>query len=174
MDLASRIRDIPDFPKPGIHFKDISPLLADPQALAHVIDLLAEPFLPGGTGGAIDVVAAAEARGFIFAAPVALRLKKPLVLLRKPNKLPHTTHSVRYDLEYGQAELHMHTDALAPGQRVLLLDDVLATGGTMLAAAELVRLAGAVVAAYSFVIELSFLEGRDRLAPHAVHTLLRS
>ena len=173
MDLASRIRDIPDFPKPGILFKDISPLLADPQALAHVIDLLAEPFCPGGPGGAIDVVAAAEARGFIFAAPVALRLKKPLVLLRKPNKLPHTTHSVRYDLEYGQAELHMHTDALAPGQRVLLLDDVLATGGTMLAAAELVRLAGAVVAAYSFVIELSFLEGRARLAPHAVHTLLR-
>ena len=169
MDLASRIRDIPDFPKPGILFKDISPLLADPQALAHVIDLLAEPFLPGGTGGAIDGVAAAEARGVIFAAPVALRLKKPLVLLRKPN----TTHSVRYDLEYGQAELHMHTDALAPGQRVLLLDDVLATGGTMLAAAELVRLAGAVVAAYSFVIELSFLEGRARLAPHAVHTLLR-
>jgi len=170
MDLASRIRDIPDFPKPGILFKDISPLLGDPAALRHCCERMAEPFRK--TGQTVDAVAAAEARGFIFAAPVALLLDKPLVLLRKPNKLPHTTHAVKYDLEYGQAELHMHTDSLAPGQRVLLIDDVLATGGTMAAAAELVGRAGATVAAYSFVIELSFLEGRRRLHGHPVHSLL--
>lgn len=170
MDLASRIRDIPDFPKPGILFKDISPLLADPEALGQAVRDMAEPFQkPGNT---VDAVAAAEARGFIFAAPVALLLKKPLVLLRKPNKLPHTTHSVRYDLEYGQAELHMHTDALQKDQKVLLIDDVLATGGTMAAAAELVRRAGAKVAAYAFVLELSFLEGKKRLDGHPVHSLL--
>lgn len=170
MDLASRIRDIPDFPKPGILFKDISPLLADPEALGQAVRDMAEPFLkPGNT---VDAVAAAEARGFIFAAPVALLLKKPLVLLRKTNKLPHTTHSVRYDLEYGQAELHMHTDALHKDQKVLLIDDVLATGGTMAAAAELVRRAGAKVAAYAFVLELSFLEGKKRLDGHPVHSLL--
>ena len=170
MDLASRIRDIADFPKPGILFKDISPLLGDPEALQYCCKQMAAPFkMPGNE---VDAVAAAEARGFIFAAPVALMLKKPLVLLRKPNKLPHTTHAVKYDLEYGHAELHMHTDALVAGQKVLLIDDVLATGGTMAAAAELVERAGARVAAYSFVMELAFLEGRKRLHGHLVHSLL--
>src|SRR4051794_39131696 len=116
MDLSSYIRDIPDFPKPGILFKDITPLLAEPRAFQHVIDLFAERY----QSQPIDVIAAAEARGFLFAAPLALRLNKPFVPLRKPGKLPHATHALAYDLEYGTAELHMHIDAVRPGARVLL------------------------------------------------------
>lgn len=129
MDLSRCIRDIPDFPKPGILFKDITPLLADPTAFQHSIDLLSIRY----AGEPIDAIAAVEARGFLFAAPLALKLHKPLVPLRKPGKLPYRTYSLKYDLEYGSAELHMHVDGIAKGNRVLLVDDLLATGGTMAA-----------------------------------------
>ena len=127
MNLAHYIRDIPDFPKPGIIFKDITPLLAMPPAFQYAIDCLADHY----PADEVDVVAAAEARGFLFAAPLALQLSKPLVPLRKPGKLPYRTHSFQYDLEYGSAELQVHTDGVTTGARVLLVDDVLATGGTM-------------------------------------------
>jgi adenine phosphoribosyltransferase len=169
MDLANFIRDIPDFPKPGILFKDITPLLAEPRAFAEAVDRLADHYPPGE----VDVVAAAEARGFLFAAPLALRLRKPFVPLRKPGKLPHQTHALRYDLEYGSAELQVHIDAVTPGARVLLVDDVLATGGTMAAACRLVDKAGGRVLGCAFLIELTFLGGRDKLRPHEVFSLLR-
>jgi adenine phosphoribosyltransferase len=169
MDLAQYIRDIPDFPKPGILFKDITPLLASPEAFAHTIDLLAERY--GGQG--IDSVAAAEARGFLFAAPLALALHKPLIPLRKPGKLPYKTHALKYELEYGSAELHMHIDGINPGARVLLLDDLLATGGTMQAACCLIEKAGGKVAGCAFVVELTFLKGREKLQPHEVFSLIR-
>jgi adenine phosphoribosyltransferase len=169
MDLARYIRDIPDFPRPGIVFKDITPLLAEPRAFQYSIDRLAERY---GTGD-VDVVAAAEARGFLFAAPLALRLARPLVPLRKPGKLPHKTHALRYELEYGSAELQVHIDAVAPGARVLLIDDLLATGGTMEAACQLIRKAGGAVAGCAFLVELTFLGGRDRLRPHEVFSLVQ-
>jgi adenine phosphoribosyltransferase len=168
MDLASYIRDIPDFPKPGILFKDITPLLAEPRAYAEAIDRLGVHFRPED----LDVVAAAEARGFLFAAPLALRLQKPFVPLRKPGKLPHKTHALRYELEYGSAELQVHIDAVTPGARVLLVDDLLATGGTMAAACQLVEKAGGHVHACAFLIELTFLAGRERLRPHEVFSVL--
>src|SRR6187401_565422 len=133
MDLTAYIRDIPDFPKPGVLFKDITPLLADPVAFRHAIDRWGVEF----DGRPIDAIAAAEARGFLFAAPLALRLHKPLVPLRKPGKLPYRTYSLKYDLEYGSAELHMHVDGVAEGARVLMIDDLLATGGTMAAGCKL-------------------------------------
>src|SRR5205823_7828264 len=142
MDLSQYIRDIPDFPKPGILFKDITPLLADPPAFAESVRRLAERY----SQSPIDAIAAAEARGFLFAAPLALQLRKPLVPLRKPGKLPHRTYSLKYELEYGSAELHVHIDGIVPGARVLLLDDVLATGGTMQAGCQLVQKAGGIVA----------------------------
>jgi adenine phosphoribosyltransferase len=169
MDLARYIRDIPDFPRPGIVFKDITPLLAEPRAFQYAIDRMVERY---GTGG-VDVVAAAEARGFLFAAPLALRLARPLVPLRKPGKLPHQTHALRYDLEYGSAELQVHIDAVAPGARVLLVDDLLATGGTMEAACQLIRKAGGGVVGCAFLVELTFLGGRDRLRPYEVFSLVQ-
>jgi adenine phosphoribosyltransferase len=168
MDLDSYIRDIPDFPRPGILFKDITPLLAEPRAYAHAVERLTDHYRPAD----VDVVAAAEARGFLFAAPMALRLARPFVPLRKPGKLPHSTHSLRYELEYGSAELHVHIDAVKPGSRVLVVDDLLATGGTVAAACGLVEKAGGRVAGCAFLIELTFLRGRDRLAPHEVFSLL--
>ena len=168
MDLRAYIRDVPDFPKPGVLFKDITPLLGSPAAFGFAIERLAEQYAAAG----IDAVAAAEARGFVFAAPLALALNKPLVLLRKPGKLPGATHSFKYDLEYGSAELHVLTDSIAPGARVLLLDDVLATGGTMAAACQLVTRAGGTVAGCAFLIELAFLNGRALLAGHALFSLL--
>ena len=168
MDLRQYIRDIPDFPKPGIRFKDITPLLADPGAFAAAVAGLAEHYDPAG----IDAIAAAEARGFLFAAPLAIRLGLPLIPLRKPGKLPYKTHSLKYDLEYGSAELNMHVDAFKPGARVLLVDDLLATGGTMLAAAGLIEKGGGVVAGYAFLVELAFLEGRKKLAPHDIYRIL--
>ncbi len=168
MDLTKYIRDIPDFPKPGILFKDITPLLAEPAALQYAIDRFAEHYPAQG----VDAVAAAEARGFLFAAPLALLLKKPLVPLRKPGKLPYQTHTLAYDLEYGQAELQIHIDAVKAGTRVLLVDDLLATGGTMQAGCRLVEKAGGVVIGCAFLIELAFLKGRERLAPHAIFSLL--
>jgi adenine phosphoribosyltransferase len=168
MDLATYIRDIPDFPRPGIQFKDITPLLAEPPAFAESIRRLADY----GRAKEPDAIAAAEARGFLFAAPLALELQKPLVPLRKPGKLPYRTYSLKYDLEYGSAELHVHVDGIDPGSRVLLIDDVLATGGTMKAAIELVRQAGGDPIGCAFLMELAFLEGRARLEPVEVYSVL--
>lgn len=168
MDLAAHIRDVPDFPKPGVLFKDITPLLAHPPAFAAAVAGMAGYAANKG----VDVIAAAEARGFLFAAPLAYKLGKPLVPLRKPGKLPYKTHSYKYDLEYGSAELHMHVDGVRPGARVLVVDDVLATGGTMAAAAKLIEAAGGAVAGCLFLIELAFLKGRDRLAEYDVHSLI--
>jgi adenine phosphoribosyltransferase len=168
MDLRHFIRDIPDFPKPGVLFKDITPLLADPVAFQHAVDLLAVHY----DGRTIDAIAAAEARGFLFAAPLALRLHKPLVPLRKPGKLPYRTYSLKYDLEYGSAELQMHTDGFSKGARILLVDDVLATGGTMVAGAKLVEQAGGQVMGCAFLVELAFLEGRKRLAEYEIFSLI--
>jgi adenine phosphoribosyltransferase len=168
MDLTKFIRDIPDFPKPGILFKDITPLLAEPRVFQYAIDRLSEHY----PADKIDVVAAAEARGFLLAAPLALRLTKPLVPLRKAGKLPHKTYSLRYELEYGSAELQVHIDAVPPGGRVLLIDDLLATGGTMEASCRLIDKAGGQVAACAFLLELSFLGGRARLQPHEVFSLI--
>jgi adenine phosphoribosyltransferase len=169
MDLRQYIRDIPDFPKPGILFKDITPLLADPAAFQHAIDLLSAHY----RGHSIDAIASAEARGFLFAAPLALVLKKPLVPLRKPGKLPYRTHAFSYDLEHGSAELHVHIDALLPGARVLLVDDLLATGGTVHAGCKLVEKAGGVVDSCAFLVELSFLNGREKLKPVEVFSLIQ-
>jgi adenine phosphoribosyltransferase len=169
MDLRSYIRDVPDFPKPGILFKDITPLLAHPHAFRNAIDLFLERYRLNKP----DVVASAEARGFLFAAPLALELNLPFVPLRKPGKLPYTTHSFAYELEYGKAELHLHIDAVRPGARVLLLDDLLATGGTMRAACQLVEKAGGLVQECSFLIELEFLGGRPKLLPYEVFSLLK-
>jgi len=169
MDLAQYIRDIPDFPKPGILFKDITPLLAEPAAFRQAIDQMIDYY----RGKPIDAVAAAEARGFLFAAPMALQMKKPLVPLRKPGKLPYRTYSLKYDLEYGSAELHVHVDGIGEGSRVLLIDDLLATGGTMLAGCQLVEKAGGKVAGCGFLVELAFLKGREKLRPHEVFSLIR-
>lgn len=168
MDLRPFIRDIPDFPKPGVMFKDITPLLANPTAFQQAIDLLSIHY----AGKPIDAVAAAEARGFLFAAPLALKLHKPLVPLRKPGKLPYRTYSLKYDLEYGEAELHMHVDGVEEGQRVLLVDDVLATGGTMHAGVKLIEQAGGFVMGCAFLVELSFLNGREKLDRYEVFSVL--
>lgn len=169
MELHGYIRDIPDFPKAGIVFKDITPLLANPEAFAFCIQKLAERF----RGIAIEAIAAAEARGFLVAAPLALNLKKPLVPLRKPGKLPYRTYSLKYELEYGTAELHMHIDGIAPGARVLLVDDLLATGGTVKAGCDLIERAGGVVVGCGFLVELAFLNGRDKLLPKEVFSLIQ-
>jgi adenine phosphoribosyltransferase len=168
MDLQQYIRDIPDFPKPGILFKDITPLLADPAAFQHSIDRMAEHY----RSQAVDAVAAVEARGFLFAAPLALALKKPLVPLRKPGKLPYRTYSLAYELEYGSAELHVHIDGIAHDCRVLLVDDLLATGGTMNAGCQLVEKAGGKIVSCAFLVELTFLGGREKLKPHEVFSLI--
>jgi adenine phosphoribosyltransferase len=167
-DPRDWIRDIPDFPKPGILFKDITPLLSEPKVFRSVIDRLAEQF----SRQRIDTVAAAEARGFIFGAPLALALGVSFVPIRKPGKLPYKTVSLEYALEYGTDRLEMHNDAVGPGRKVLLLDDVLATGGTMQASRDLVLQAGAEVVACAFVVELGFLNGRARLEPCEVFSLI--
>lgn len=168
MDLTRYIRDIPDFPKPGILFKDITPLLAEPPAFAEAIRRFVEQY----RSRSIDAIAAAEARGFLFAAPLALELKKPLIPLRKPGKLPYRTYSLKYELEYGSAELQMHIDSIAYGARVLLIDDLLATGGTMAAGCQLIEQAGGRIASCAFLVELSFLEGRQKLEPREVFSLI--
>jgi adenine phosphoribosyltransferase len=169
MDLANYIRDIPDFPKPGIVFKDITPLLADPAAFAESIRQLCAHY----RNRPVDAIAAAEARGFLFAAPMALELKRPLIPLRKPGKLPHRTYSLKYELEYGTAELQVHIDGVAAGQRVLLVDDLLATGGTMEAGCQLIEKAGGTVAGCAFLVELTFLKGREKLRKHDVFSLIQ-
>lgn len=169
MELAQYIRDIPDFPKPGILFKDITPLLAEPSAFHEAIDRMYRQYLDRP----IDAIAAAEARGFLFAAPLALRLQKPLIPLRKPGKLPYRTYSLKYELEYGSAELQMHSDVVKDGTKVLLVDDLLATGGTMKAGCQLIEQAGGRIAGCAFLVELSFLKGREVLHPHEVFSLIR-
>ena len=164
--IKSRIRDIADYPRPGVMFKDITPLLADPVALAAVVSALASGH------DVVDKVAGIEARGFILAAPVALQLGAGFVPVRKQGKLPGPTYAQSYDLEYGSATVEVHQDAFAPGERVLVVDDVLATGGTGSATAELVRKAGGEVAAIAVIMELSFLNGRSRLPDAAIRSLL--
>lgn len=169
--LEGLVADVPDFPKPGIMFKDITPMLADPRALALAVELMANPYR--GTG--ISAVVGAESRGFIFGTAIAQALSAGFVPIRKPGKLPRSVHGVDYQLEYGTDRLEMHTDAIRPGQRVLLVDDLLATGGTMVAACDLVKAAGAEIAAVTVFIELTGLKGAERLRGHAdrVHSVLR-
>jgi adenine phosphoribosyltransferase len=169
VDLAALIRDIPDFPKPGIGFKDITPLLADPAGLDTAVSALAEHARPLD----VDVVIAAEARGFLLGTALARELGAGFVLARKPGKLPYTTVRAEYLLEYGTDALELHTDAVASGARVLVHDDLLATGGTARALCELVEQLDGQVVGCSFLIELTFLHGRDRLAGHDVHSLVR-
>jgi adenine phosphoribosyltransferase len=169
IDLKQFIRDIPDFPKPGILFRDITPLLAHPQALRETVRRMAEPFLEKK----INAVVAAEARGFIFAAPMAIELGAGFVPVRKPGKLPFDRHSFRYDLEYGSDTLEMHVDGVPPGARVVVVDDLLATGGTVGACVKLLEKTGANIIGCTFAIELSSLGGRKAVAPHPVHSLIQ-
>ena len=168
MELESFIRDVPDFPKPGILFRDLTPILQDPVVFRSALDELQ------GVLAGLDftLLAAMESRGFNFAAPLCDRLGRGLVLLRKGGKLPRQTESVTYALEYGDATLEVHRDAAAPGDAVVILDDLLATGGTARAAGELVRKLGARVAAYVFLVELGALRGRDRLPDAPVFSLV--
>jgi adenine phosphoribosyltransferase len=166
--LRDKIRDIPDFPKPGIIFKDITPLVKDPAAIRLAIHQLLYPFL----GREITAVAGMEARGFIFGSLVAWELGIPFIPLRKPGKLPYDVQTVSYDLEYGSAELEVHIDAVDANDKVLLIDDLLATGGTAKASCELIEKLGATVVACAFVVELDFLNGREKLQGYEVHSLL--
>jgi len=166
--IEKAIRNIPDFPKPGIQFKDITPLLADARLFSGCIDLLTKEY----QAGMVDTVVGIDARGFIFAAAAALKLQAGFVPVRKKGKLPYTTHEQSYDLEYGTNTIAIHTDALKKGSRVLLIDDLLATGGTAAAAAQLVEKVGARILQINFVIELSFLKGRDRLSRYPLRSLV--
>jgi len=169
VDLASKIRDVPDFPKEGILFKDVMPLIADPEYFAESIRQLADWSRPRNP----DVVLGAEARGFIFGGALAYELGAGFVPARKPGKLPWETIEATYDLEYGTDSLQIHRDAIAEGARVIVLDDVLATGGTAKAKCELVEQLGGNVVGVVFLIELTFLNGRDRLAGYDVHSLIQ-
>ena len=166
--IAAAIRNVPDFPKPGIQFKDITPVLADPRLFAGAIDLLTEKFKPGS----VDAVVGIDARGFIFAAAAALKLHAGFVPVRKKGKLPYQTHEQDYALEYGSATIAMHVDALKPGARVLLIDDLLATGGTAAAAVALVNKFGAQILEAAFLIELKFLNGREKLKDLPVRSIV--
>jgi adenine phosphoribosyltransferase len=167
-EIERAIRNIPDFPKPGIQFKDITPVLADARLFAGAIDLLTQNFSPGS----VDAVVGIDARGFIFAAAAALKLKAGFVPVRKKGKLPHTTHEQDYALEYGSATVAMHIDALKPGDRVLLIDDLLATGGTAAAAVALIKKLGANILEAGFLIELKFLNGREKLTGCAIRSIV--
>lgn len=166
-EIKKMIRDIPDFPQPGILFRDITPLISDAHGLAAVVDQVAEPWL-----GKVDQVLGIESRGFIIGAPVAYRLGVGLTIARKPGKLPYLTVAENYELEYGSAALHVHQDALAGRSSVLIVDDLLATGGTALAAVRLVQKLGGQVTGCAFVIELAALRGRERLEPVACSSLV--
>ena len=168
MDLRRYIRDIPDFPKPGIVFKDITPLLADGPALRWTIDQLSERYR-----GTVDMVLGIESRGFIIGAALAYALGVGIAIVRKPGKLPAQTFSAQYELEYGTDILEIHRDAFGEKARVLIVDDLLATGGTATAAIRLVEHLGGEIVECAFIIELGFLHGRERLAPRPVHSLLR-
>ena len=167
-DIEKAIRNVPDFPKPGIQFKDITPVLADARLFAGSIDLLTERFKPGS----VDAVVGIDARGFIFAAAAATKLQAGFVPVRKKGKLPFQTIEQDYALEYGAATVAMHVDALKPGARVLLIDDLLATGGTSAAAAALVKKFGANILEAAFLIELKFLNGREKLKGYPVHSII--
>ncbi len=168
--LDTLIRDVPDFPKPGVVFKDITPLLADPVAFGAVVDALAVAGRDAD-GRTVDKVVGMEARGFILAAPVARALGAGFVPVRKPGKLPGDLHSLSYSLEYGEATLELHQDSIAEGERVLIVDDVLATGGTMEATRRLVEQCGGTVTAAAVLMELAFLDGRAAVGDLAVHAL---
>jgi adenine phosphoribosyltransferase len=167
-EIESAIRNVPDFPKAGIQFKDITPVLADARLFAGTIDLLVGNFKPGS----VDAVVGIDARGFIFAAAAAMKLRAGFVPVRKKGKLPYQTHEQDYALEYGLATVAMHTDALKPGTRVLLIDDLLATGGTAAAAAALVKKLGGNILEISFLIELKFLNGREKLKGCPVRSVI--
>jgi adenine phosphoribosyltransferase len=168
--LRALIRDIPDFPKPGIVFKDFTPLLADPRGLALAVEMMANPY----RGQGIEIVAGAESRGFIFGTAIAQALSAGFVPIRKPGKLPRRVHGVEYALEYGTDRLEIHAEDIRPGQRVLLVDDLLATGGTLAACAELLHKVGATIAGMTVLIELGFLRGRERVSGVGqVHAVLQ-
>jgi adenine phosphoribosyltransferase len=167
-DLARAVRNVADFPQAGIQFKDITPVLADPELFAGAIDLLTANVIPGS----VDAIVGIDARGFILGAAAALKLKTGFVPIRKKGKLPYKTFEQTYDLEYGSNTVAIHVDALKPGSRVLLVDDLLATGGTAAAAAALVKKVGAEIVEITFLIELGFLKGRDKLRGYAVRSLI--
>lgn len=169
IDLKSKIRDVPDFPKKGIIFKDITTLISDKDAFRQVIDTIFERHKNSG----IDKVLGIESRGFIFAAPVAYKLNAGLIIVRKPGKLPYKTKRREYSLEYGTDAVEIHQDAVKKGERVLLIDDLLATGGTMAAAAELVEELGGKVVEIDFVIELGFLDGVKKLSRYPVFSMIK-
>jgi adenine phosphoribosyltransferase len=168
MNLKDYIRDVPDFPKPGILFRDITPLLANPDAFREVIRRLADHY----RNRRVEIVVAAEARGFIFAAPLAIELKAGFVPVRKPGKLPFDTHAFHYELEYGTDTLELHVDGVRSGQKVLVVDDLLATGGTVEACCKLLEKAGAEIVGCAFLIALDALKGAQRVAPHQSYCLL--
>ena len=167
-DIQRAIRNVPDFPQPGIQFKDITPVLAEPALFAGCIELLTAGFQPGQ----VDTVVGIDARGFIFAAAAAYRLHAGFVPVRKKGKLPYFTHEQTYNLEYGTNTIAIHVDAIRPGARVLLMDDLLATGGTAAAAAELVKRVGGQILEISFLIELTYLKGRSRLKGYPVRSVV--
>ena len=169
MDLKKYIREVSDFPSPGISFKDITPLLKNPEAFQYILDKFSEFCL----GVGVDVVVGIEARGFLFAAPLALQLQRSFIPIRKEGKLPGHTNSISYALEYGVSTVEIHADAIASGQRVFIVDDLLATGGTMDASAKLIQRNGGYVVGYGVVIELVSLCGRDRLKEYDVLSLVR-
>lgn len=166
--LETLIRDVPDFPQPGIIFKDITPILQDPQGLREAVDAMAEPF----RGRDIDVIVGLESRGFIFGAPIAYSMGLGLALVRKQAKLPADKIHIEYDLEYGSNVFEIHRDAIQPGQRVMIVDDLLATGGTMRASIDLVERLGGEVAGLTFLVELSFLNGRQKLQNYDIHSVI--
>ena len=168
VDLKGFVREIPNFPKPGIVYRDIAPLLTDSGALKAACQAMAAPF----ADATIDVVAAAEARGFIFAVPMAIELGAGFVPIRKPGKLPFETHSHSYDLEYGSDELHVHIDGVSPGQKVVIVDDLLATGGTMQACCRLIERCDAEIVGCSFLIHLTALGGASKLEPYRIESVL--
>ena len=166
--LRAKIREVPDFPKPGILFYDITTLIREPAAFREAIDLMTEPF----RDAKIEIVVGMESRGFIFSAPMALRLEAGFVPVRKLGKLPAETISVEYELEYGTNTLEIHRDAIVPGQRVLIVDDLLATGGTVLGTIDLIEQLKGEVVGLSFLVELAFLKGRDRLDGHRINSVI--
>jgi adenine phosphoribosyltransferase len=168
MDLKSIVRDVKDFPKPGIIFKDITPLLQDPAAFRYIIDRMVDHYQKHN----IDVIAGIESRGFLFASVLAYALNKPLVVIRKKGKLPYITVSYTYQLEYGEDTIEMHQDAVPKGAKVLIVDDLLATGGTAEAATKLVEKMGGEVGEIAFIIELAFLKGREKLKNYSIFKLI--
>ncbi len=167
--LTRLIRDVPDYPKPGILFKDITPLLASPAGLSMAVEYLTQPY----RGVGVDIVVGAESRGFIFGTAVARNLSAGFVPIRKPGKLPCATRRAEYELEYGTDALEIHEDAIAPGMKVLMIDDLLATGGTMAACCDLVRGLNCDIIGAAFLIELCFLNGRDKLGDYPLHSVIK-